>query len=138
MFSFDLKKKNLLNYISCVIALLALVALIIYGVYMGKGGAANAFVIVSCVLAIICEAALFIYDGPYAGILGAVATLFLVLATMLNLESGLGNILDDLNNFHIYGEASLAGLNVAVAIVAGIATVLSIVSCFFKKEKEVA
>lgn len=138
MFSFDLKKKNLLNYISCLIAVLALVTLIIYSVYIGKGGSYNAFVIVACILAIVCEAFLFVYDGAFAGIIGAVSTLFLVLAMMLNLESGIGNILDNINNFHIYGEASLAGLNVAVAIIAGIATIISIVSCFFKKEKAVA
>lgn len=136
MFLNQCKKKTVGYWFACAGALLALVSLIVYFVYTGKGGHLNGGVIVCILLGIVLQAVLFFYDGKAGDVIAVFPPILYMVAMMLSIEGGVGNIADDVNDIVMFGIKELAVFNYALAGMLVGSSILSIVSCFVTREKE--
>ncbi len=133
-----LRKKRLGYWLALGAALIAVIGMIIFAVYQGKGGEGTSMIYVFALIGIVLQIALFFYDGKLGDFLAIGAAVLYVLALGYSLEGGVGNITDAVSNIVLFGIAELAPMNYMIAIVFGISVLLSIVSCFTKREKETA
>lgn len=130
-----LKSKKLGYWLACGAALVALVAMIVYGVYKGKNGYGSGSVYALIIIGIALQIGLFFYDGKFGPVLSVGATIMYALALGYSLDGGIGNITDAVFDITLFGKAALASLNYAIAALLGVSLVLSIVSCFLRREK---
>lgn len=131
-----LRQKTVGYYIGLAGAILAIVALIMYRVYVSFGGSNQALIYVAVICGVLLELLLFAYNGKFSDALAAVPALLFVLAMGLELNKDYGNIVDKVSNIHMYGDSSLAIYNVMLAVILVVAAVLCIVSCGMKRERQ--
>ena len=135
-FTDKITKKSLGFWLALAASVIVLVGLIVYFVYIGKGGIASAGVIIPLLIAIACGAVLFFYNGMLADVLPIVAAVMAAIALGVSLSDGVGNIADYVSNIIMYGDAKLAGLNFAMVAIFAIGILLYVVSCFLRKERK--
>ena len=134
-FADKVTKKSLGFWLALAASVVALVGLIVYFAYIGKGGIASAGVIIPLIGAIACGVGLFFYNGTFADLLPIAAAVMTAIALGVSLSDGVGNIADYVSNIVMYGDADLAGLNFAMVAIFAVGVLLYIVSCFMKKER---
>lgn len=124
-------------YLALAAAVVALVGLIIFAVYNGQGGEKNTWVVVTLLLGIALEIVLFFYDGTFGDIIATLPPMLFAVAMCLTILGGYGNIADHIEgNIVMWGKWELAGLNIAMVVVLLVAIVVSVVSCFVKRQKD--
>lgn len=135
-FADKVTKKSLGFWLALAASVVALVGLIVYFAYIGKGGIASAGVIIPLIVAIACGVGLFFYNGTFADLLPIAAAVMTAIALGVSLSDGVGNIADYVSDIVMYGDADLAGLNFAMVAIFAMGVLLYIVSCFMKKERK--
>lgn len=133
-----LKNKSIAYWVGVAGALVALVGLIIYMVYVGRGGSNLAAIYVVTILGIGAQVGLFFYDGEFGGLIGAVSPVMFTLAVGIHIEADYGNIVDNLNGIHMYGTPELASMNFVIAAFFVVSVVATLVACFMRKNKKTA
>lgn len=136
-FADKVTKKSIGFWLALAASVVALVGLIVYFAYIGKGGLANAGVIIPLIVAIACGVVLFFYNGTFADFLPVVAAVMTAIALGVSLSDGVGNIADYVSEIVMYGDAGLAGLNFAMVAIFAVGVLLYVVSCFMKKERKI-
>lgn len=134
-FAQQLKKKTVAYYIGVLGAILGLVALIVNIVYVGMGGTNLPLVYLCIVLGVAAVCVLFFYDGIGSEIISMIPPIGFTLAALIGIGSDYGNIVDKLNGIRMYGNPDLATFNIAIASILIVAGILTVVTCFSKKEK---
>ena len=135
MFMNKLKSKKLGYWLACVAAIVALVGMIIFGVYKGRHGGGSGAVYAFIIIGILMQVALFIYDGKLGPVLSIGAPILYALALGYSIKGGVGNIVDLFSGVVCFGIPELAPLNFAIAAILAVSILLSIVSCFLRREK---
>ena len=135
-FANKLRQKTAGYYIGFSGAVLAIVALIIYGVYVSLGGSNQALIYVTVIFGVLLELILFVYDGKFSDALAAIPAILFFIAMGLELNRDYGNIVDKVSNIHMYGDSSLAIYNVLLAAIWVIEAILCIISCGMKRKKQ--
>ena len=133
----NIKDKTLGFYISSFSALLALIGLIIYFIYLGRGGELDIIAIVTAILGILCPISYLFYQGKLTVIPSVLMPIFLGTSLGLTLGGGVGNIADWFQGVNLFGDETLVPLNFAMAILFGIATIFGVISSFMPLNKEI-
>ena len=136
-FADKVTKKSIGFWLALAASVVALVGLIVYFAYIGKGGLVNAGVIIPLIVAIACGVVLFFYNGAFADFLPVVAAVMTAIALGVSLSDGVGNIADYVSEIVMYGDAGLAGLNFAMVAIFALGVLLYVLSCFMKKERKI-
>ncbi len=131
-----LKNKTVAYWLGCAAAAVALVGLIVYGVYKGRAGEGTGWVFALIIIGIAAQVALFFYDGKFGGFIALVPPILYFLAMALELSGGVGNIADEISDIVMFGIRELVPLNYAVTALLGIAGIAAIVPCFMTREKQ--
>lgn len=134
-FAQQLKKKTVAYYIGILGSIVALVALIVYAIYVGKGGTNLPIVYTCIVLGIVAMCVLFFYDGVGSELISMVTPIAFTVAAVLEIGSDYGNIVDKMNSIRMYGDPDLAVFNIAIAVMLIVGAIFALVTCFAKKEK---
>lgn len=130
-----MKNKAIGFYLACVTAVLAVVTLVLVLVYGGQGGQVNTLAIVALVAAVLCEASMFLGEKIWTDFTGIIAAALLAYALMTVLSDGIWNIAESINGIQMVGRPELAGMNIMMAGINGVAIVAAIATCFTKKSK---
>lgn len=130
-----MKNKALGFWFGAVSAILALVGLVVFFQYTGRGGASNTMVIAATVLGILCELSLLAGERVYSDFTSVIGAALLAFAMMLTLSGGVGNIADSVQGIVMFGDPTLAGLNFTMAGVYGVSILAAICACFMKKSR---
>ena len=130
-----MKNKAIGFYLACITAVLAVVTLVMVLIYGGQGGQVNTLVIVALVAAAVCEASMFLGEQIWTDFTGIIAAALLAYALMTVLSDGIWNIAEAVNGIQMVGRPELAGMNVMMAGVNGVAILAAILTCFTKKSK---
>lgn len=130
-----MKNKAIGFYLACITAILAIVTLVMVLMYAGQGGQVKALVIVALVVAVLCEASMFLGEKIWTDFTGIIAAALLAYALMTVLSDGIWNIAEAVNGIQMVGRPELAGTNIMMAGVNGVAIVAAILTCFTKKSK---
>ncbi|MFA6830346.1 MAG: hypothetical protein WCR67_06580 [Bacilli bacterium] len=132
----NFQKKTIGFYLGLIAAVLGLVSLIIFAVYSTKNNGTSGWVYAALILAILVEISLFFLNEKISDIVAIAAPILYFVALGEELHTGVGNIVDSFQGIVMFGNASLASTNIMLAILLGIAGLISIVGCFLKKEKD--
>lgn len=135
-FSETLRNKTAGYYVGLAGGVLAIAALVLYAVYVSLGGSNQTMIYVCIVLGVLLELALFAYNGKFSDVIAAIPPILFIIAMGLELNADYGNIVDSVNNIHMYGDSALAGYNVALAALLIVAAILCMVACGMKREKQ--
>ena len=127
------KSKSIGYFLFLAAAVITIISLIIYIVYISGGGRADALVFVAFAVLLAAVAALFFYDGLFADIIAALPAVCSAVALAFTLEGGVGNIADSVENIVMYGLKELAIYNYILAALLAVAMVVSIEACFLKR-----
>ena len=130
-----MKNKAIGFYLACITAILAIVTLVMVLMYAGQGGQVKALVIVALVVAVLCEASMFLGEKIWTDFTGIIAAALLAYALMTVFSDGIWNIAESINGIQMVGRPELAGMNIMMAGVNGVAIVTAILTCFTKKSK---
>ena len=130
-----MKNKAIGFYLACITAILAIVTLVMVLMYAGQSGQVKALVIAALVVAVLCEASMFLGEKIWTDFTGIIAAALLAYALMTVLSDGIWNIAESINGIQMVGRPELAGMNIMMAGVNGVAIVASILTCFTKKSK---
>lgn len=130
------KNKTWAYWLGCGAAVIALVGLIVYGVYKGKSGEGTGWIFALIIIGIAAQVGLFFYDGKFGDFIAIAPPVLYALSLGLGLSGGVGNIADAVSDIVMFGIPELAPLNYAMTVLLGIATVLTIVPCFLTRQKE--
>lgn len=133
-----LKNKSVAYWVGAAGALIALIGLIIYMVYVGRGGSNLAAVYIVTIIGIGAQVGLFFYDGEFGGLIGAVTPIMFTLAIGIHIEADYGNIVDQLNGIRMYGNPDLASMNFVIAAFFIISIIVTVTACFMRKNKKTA
>ncbi len=121
-----------LSAITCVLAVITLIMLLVYG---SKGGQVQGLVYAAIAAAIVLEAVSLLGEKPwtdFTGILGAVALAYVLMTVF---SDGIWNIAEALNGIRMVGLPELAGMNYTLAGINLAAVVTAVAACFTKKSK---
>lgn len=130
------KSKRVGYWLSCAAILVAIAAIIVFGVYKAQKGAGIGGIYAFVIIGILFQAALFFYDGKFGAVLSVGASILYALAFGFSISGGVGNITDYFTGVVCFGIPGLAPMNFVIAALLGISTVISIVMCFMRREKE--
>ena len=131
-----LKSKSITYFISVLGALVSLVALIMYFVYVGNGGSNIVGIYFLIIIGIAIIAFLFFYDGLFGDALAMVAPILLVLAAGLLIYTDYGNIVDLMNGIVMYGDPKLAIPEITLVVLLVVSTLLTAVACFTRRSRK--
>lgn len=135
-FTDKLKNKSIGYLLNLVAAVLSLIGLFIYLAYIGKGGEKNGLIIPLIVAGIAVVVVLFFYEGKFSDILAVLPGVLFITAMGLSINSGIGNITDDITGIDCFGIASIAKYNYQMAWIFTIGAVLSVVAAFLPRVKK--
>lgn len=130
------KRKSVGAFLNLAVLALSLVSLIVYAVYANTyDGLMMPWVIV-CLLAVIAgEAVLFFFDNDYIPIAVAALSMTAFGCFAVAPPETLGSIADYFQNIVMFGHPENFGLIVTLFVLMLLASVASVVSCFFEREK---
>lgn len=133
-----MKNKSIGFFLSLVTAAVALIALIVYFVYASKNEF-NALIVVSLIVVIAAELCASVFKSKILAMyLPVLAPVFGAIATFSFITDTVGTFVDFFTGVGIFGDITQIGIITAICILSLIASVLSIVACFFRKEKPAA
>ena len=130
-----MKNKSIGFFLSLAAAAVALIALIVYFIYAAKNGV-NALIVVSLIVVIaaeLCAAAC--KNKIVAAYLPVIAPVFGAVATFSFVTDTVGTFADFFTGVGIFGDITQIGIITAICILSLVASLLSIVVCFFRQEK---
>lgn len=130
-----MKNKAIGFYFACAAALLSVVTLIMLFVYNGRGGQVTGLMFAALVGAIVCEISLFFGEKVWTDFTGILSAVLLAYVLMSVLSAGIWNIAEAVNGIKMVGLPELAGMNIQMAVVNGVAMLAAILSCFTRKSK---
>lgn len=136
-----LSKKSLGFYIAMAGAVLGVVALIMYVVFLAQVDVVaqkNPWILIILILGIAALVSLLFVDDKFSDIISFVAIILFILALGIGMQDALNNIADYIQGIIMFGDNSVAMLNVGIIVVELLCVVAVTVSCFFKNEKELA
>ena len=134
-----LSKKSVGFYIAMIAALFGLVALIMYIVFLGKVSIIaqkNPWILILMILGILSLVSLLFVDDKYSDIVSIGAIILFIIALGIGMQATLNNIVDYIQGIIMFGDSSVAILNIAIVIVEVLCVITIVVSTFFKNEKE--
>ena len=118
--------------ITCVLAVITFIMLLVYG---SRGGQVQGLVYAAIVAAILLEAVSLFGEKSwtdFTSILGAVALAYVLMTVF---SDGIWNIAEALNGIKMVGLPELAGMNYTIAGFNVAAVITAIAACFTKKSK---
>ncbi|MCD7802920.1 MAG: hypothetical protein LUH09_08495 [Clostridiales bacterium] len=130
-----MNKKAIGFYFAGLSAILSIATVVMVVLYAGQGGQVNPLVYVALGVAIVCDGSLLFGEKPWSDFTGIIAAVLLAYALMVVLSDGIWNIAESINGIQMVGLPELAGNNIQIAVVNGLAMLTAIISCFTKKSK---
>ena len=130
-----MKKKSIGFYcaaITCVLALVTLVLLLVYG---SKGGQVQPLVYAALAVAIVCEGLSLLGEKPWTDFTSIIGAVALAYVCMTVFSDGIWNIAEAMNGIKMVGLPELAGMNYTLAGVNVVAIITAILASFTKKSK---
>ncbi len=130
-----MKKKSIGFYLAAVTCVLAVVTLILLLIYGSRGGIVQGTVYAALAVAIICEAAALLGEKPWTDFTSIIGAVALAYVCMTVFSDGIWNIAEALNGIKMVGLPELAGMNYTLAGVNIAAIIMAIAASFTKKSK---
>lgn len=128
-----IKNKGVSAAFILVSAIVSLAGLILYGVYIGNGGAMNSVVLCLVVLGILLELSLLFLEGDLSDVAAILAPVLLVIGAVTELGDGIGNIADWASGIICFGNPDLAQSNLIITGVLLIGVLLSVIVSFLSR-----
>ena len=125
-------------YTALAAAVFAAAGLVLYFIYLGKGGEADALVIIFTLLGIFCPLSYLFYRGGWSVIPSVLMPVFFAVALGQSLAGGVGNIADWMEGINLFGNAALVPFNFAMTGIYGVACAAGIVACFMPVSRRTA
>ena len=132
----QLKSKGVSAVAILIAAVVALVGLILYAVYITNGGALNPAVLVMLIAGILLELSLLFLSGDLADFVAIRAPGLLVIGAALELGDGIGNIADWASGIICFGNPDLAESNLAITGTLMGSVLISIIACFMRRDSQ--
>lgn len=132
----QLKSKGVSAVAILIAAVVALVGLILYAVYITNGGALNPAVLVMLIAGILLELSLLFLSGDLADFVAILAPVLLVIGAALELGDGIGNIADWASGIICFGNPDLAESNLAITGTLMGSVLISIIACFMRRDSQ--
>lgn len=129
----QIKNKGASAAVILIAAVVALAGLVLYGVYIGNGGAMNPLVLGLLVLGVLLELSLLFLTGDISDLIAVVVPVLLVVGTGLELGDGIGNIADWASGIICFGNPDLAESNLAITGTLMASVLISIIVCFMRR-----
>ena len=128
-----IKNKGVGTIIAAVAAVVALVGLILYGVYIGNGGAMNTLALGALIVGILLELSLLFLNGDLSDLAAIIAPVLFVSGAALELGDGIGNLTDWITGVICFGNMDLAPSNITITAVLMVSVLIGIIACFTHK-----
>ena len=132
----QLKSKGVSAVAILIAAVVALVGLILYAVYITNGGALNPAVLVMLIAGILLELSLLFLSGDLADFVAILAPVLLVIGAAPELGDGIGNIADWASGIICFGNPDLAESNLAITGTLMGSVLISIIACFMRRDSQ--
>ena len=132
----QLKSKGVSAVAILIAAVVALVGLILYAVYITNGGALNPAVLVMLIAGILLELSLLFLSGDLADFVAILAPVLLVIGAALELGDGICNIADWASGIICFGNPDLAESNLAITGTLMGSVLISIIACFMRRDSQ--
>lgn len=130
-----IKEKGVSAIIALAAAAVALIGLVLYGVYIGNGGTTNALALCAIFVGILLEVSLLVLNGDISDVAAILAPVLLVSGAMMEVGDGIGNLTDYLSGIICFGNPDLAPSNIAITAVLMVSVVIAIAVSFMRREK---
>ena len=131
-----MKKKGIGFYLAAITCVLAVVTLVLLLVYGSRGGAVQPAVYAALAVAILCEAAALLGEKPWTDFTSIIGAVALAYVCMTVLSDGIWNIAEALNGIKMVGHPELAGMNYMLIGVNAVAIITAIAASFSRKSRK--
>ena len=125
-------KKKGIGFYFCVLAIITLILLLVYG---ARGGQVQPLVYAALAVAIVCEGLSLLGEKPWTDFTSVIGAVALAYVCMTVFSDGIWNIAEAMNGIKMVGLPELAGMNYTIAGFNIGAIVTAILASFTKKSK---
>lgn len=130
-----IKNKGIGSYLAFLAGLIFLAMTIVYGIFMSSYGIFSGATMFCLIAAVILDVVVIVFNTPFDSLIRVVSVFFSSFALGLFLGDCALTISDNINGVLCYGSfAPMEGI-VAITIVMGIGILITLIGCFFKKDK---